>query len=419
MPEIDLEKMFARLEIETMGTFHQPPVPALAQRGRRRRWLRRGGVAGLLAAVLAVPVTAANLSDRRDALPPTPPAPVVSESAPASTAPPIRATTPARAPVTIRPARRVAALPGMDLPLRQLAVVDARHAWGWFQRCRPQGGGPCEHALGVTSDAGATWRRVTLPDLAGDPALRLVALDDRTLAIEAVDLVAALTTDGGKTFTTYPRTAAPDTVERAGTEYVVRCPGATGFGGGECARKELVRIGSGPVPAQPTLPGDLRVAVQSANGRLWLVAWEVTGGTVSRTRIAVSADAAATWTELPVVPQRAMLTVSPDGQQVWAVGDEPGGVWQVDGTTLVPRGSLPDAVGATDAKAVGDGGLVVAAETNGLAGFWAHGAFTPLSGVRASGVDVARDGTVSFSTTDGAWVVGTGNGADRTWILIR
>src|SRR5688572_1764248 len=81
MDEVRFDDMFARFEAETSGTFRPVPLAEVQQRVLRRRWWRRGALAGLLAAALAAPAGALAVADRRAGPAPIPPGPVVSPSA--------------------------------------------------------------------------------------------------------------------------------------------------------------------------------------------------------------------------------------------------------------------------------------------------------------------------------------------------
>jgi len=391
----DIDELFARFEAEATGTFHQPPVPDLRARARRR-WWRRAGLAGALAVAVAVPVGALNLADRE-------PAPVV----------------------VTDPVERRVELPGVPGPYQIMFVEDARHAWAFGEECL-DGTDECRRALATTTDGGVTWRPSTLPgNLRVARVLDLYPVDARTLVIGIDGVLMYLTTDTGATWTSHVADDLPPAAQRAwttpiGSRWTVRCPGLFGFEDGvngfECGRRQLVRIGAGPVAPQPTLAGALMRVVEGRDGRLWLISWHPVEGDL-RTRVAVSTDQAATWTELPSVPALADLTVSPDGHDVWLVAGSPGRLWQVDGGRLVERTGLPGQVDSHDAVAAGGGVLAVGSENVG-GGFWRDGSFTPLPGLGPASPDVLPDGTVVFSYGNGARLVGTGTGTDRSWVRI-
>jgi hypothetical protein len=415
MGEIGLGERFARFEAEVPATFRPAPLAEVVAAARRRRRLRRALFAGVLALLLGGPAGAVAVAGRHDGRPSPMPLPSV------QTAPPSASVSPD----PIHPVDRKVTVPGVDLPLRAVQVIDAGHAWAFYDSC-PDGGDPggCRYALGSTSDGGVTWHRANLPDLAADGQLvvGLFPLDERSAVFYVLHKRFWLTTDGGATFTSYPASSPPPQAQRAITYppsgFRLLCPGATGFEDGasgiECDRQRMVRVGSGPVPNQPTLPGRLDAAFQAADGRIWL---QSSDGDL--TRVAVSTDDSRTWTDVGSVPGNATLSVSPDGAEVWLVEnhspDVPAAVWRLTGSRFMPQAGIPyDFSGGAGgggmlAGVTGDAGKV------GQAGLWYGGTFHPIPGLSAMALDVLPDGSLTSRLPDGSTLVGTGTGTDRDW----
>jgi hypothetical protein len=183
-----------------------------------------------------------------------------------------------------------------------------------------------------------------------------------------------------------------------------------------------VKIGEGTVQPQPAVLGDPQQVLQGIDGRLWLASYELTPDHgVTRTRLALSADDARTWTELGSVPGHAVATVSPDGREAWLVADHPSKLWRVSGSTMTAESGLPDNIDGYQVTAVGDGVLAVSPTTFGSpssAGFWHDGTFTTLSGLNGIDARTLPDGSVTFTEKDGGCVIGIGSGLRRTWVQI-
>jgi hypothetical protein len=408
--DLKLDERFARFEADVPGTFRPAPLDEVKAATRRRRGARRGIVACVLATLVAAPAGTYALAGGGDEAP-----------------------RPSKVHV-FQPEERKITVPGVDLPVRSVWFPrDAQHGWAMFEACwNDNDYRDCRYAMALTSDGGATWRGVALPDLAKENApVNAYPVDDRTLAIHAIGKRFYLTTDGGATFKQYSNLSPPEVAQAAIADsggYSLRCPGATGFEDGassvECERPELVRLGSAPAPLAMsyTLPGKVQQVLRGGDGRLWLVSLDG-----DRTRVAYSTDdATATWTELEPVAGRdteisaARLTASPDGQEIWLVSSEGKGLWRLEGTRFEPRTGLPDEFYAHNVVALGGGYLAVASGHDaGPGGFWHDGTFTPIGNLRTSYVEVPPDGTVVFrDADDGGWLVGTGTGADRDWVRL-
>jgi len=417
MAEAGIDERFARFEAEVPATFRPAPLAEVAARARRRRRLRRALFAGVLAIAVGAPAGAVAVAADHDGRPSPFPPPVVQLSRPPASA----------TPEPIRPIERTAALPGVDMTGKQVYPVDATHAWVWYVDCTAEDNpGSCRYALGSTSDGGVTWHRANLPNLAADKADVIpIAVDARTFAFYALHKRFWQTTDGGASFSSYPATAPPRQALSAwardpGDAFTLLCPGAIGFEDGasgiECDREQVVRIGSGPVPHQPTLPGRPAEVLQAGDGRIWLI---TNDGPV--TRVAVSTDDSRTWTEVGSVPGQAALTVSPDGADVWLVEghtpDAAATVWRLTGTRFVAQAGSPEDLGG--ATAMGGGMLVGAARTSsigGSPGYWFGGAFHWIPGLQTTGCNLLRDGTIAcYGGQDQSFLLGVGTGTERTW----
>ena len=149
---------------------------------------------------------------------------------------------------------RKALLPGAPGRLTELRFVDARNGWALFDTCHtpdPDAKG-CRRAVGRTTDGGATWQPTTaLGDTKG--LAHLLPVDDRTLTVMVGDGY-LVTTDGGTAWSRHPFGAPPPATQASSATrsgFLVRCPGRDGLEGRPCPRRELTRIGSGPVRPQP------------------------------------------------------------------------------------------------------------------------------------------------------------------------
>lgn len=414
MGDIGLSERFARFEAEVPATFRPAPLAEVASAARRRRRLRRALFAGVLALLVGGPAGAVAVAGRHDGRPSPLPVPIVQTARPPSASP---------SPEAIHPVERSVTLPGVDIPTKHVYPLDARHAWVYYESC-PEDPGGCRYALGSTSDGGVTWQRANLPDLAVDKqtVVGLFPVDARTASLYVLHKRFWLTTDGGATFTSYPDSSPPPQAQRAITYpssgYRLLCPGAVGFEDGasgvECDREQVVRIGSGPVPNQPTLPGRLDWVFQAADGRIWLTSVD---GDV--TRVALSTDDTRTWTDLGSVPGTPQLSVSPDGADVWLVVNHvpriPAAAWRLTGTRFVAQAGIP-----YDFSGVAAGGGMLAGVTGdpgkvGSAGLWYGGAFHPIPGLMASWLGVLPDGSLTCGQPDGSTLVGAGTGTARDW----
>jgi hypothetical protein len=399
MDELTLDERFADLESITAGTFRPAPTAVVMAEAQRRRRSRRFTLAAVGALLVAAPVGGFAMAGGHPQPSPTPPD-------------------------TLHVVQRVIPSPGQGLALRSVQFVqDGNHAWAWFQSSCDDDYRTCRYAIERTTDAGATWHRLTLPELAADDApADILPLDGNTLTIEVIGKRFWLTTDGGRTFTQAPAKSPPNQAKQALAPggLMLLCPGEIGFedgaGGIECDRRRLVRIGSGPVQPQPTLPGQLDTVTTGGDGRIWLVS--IDG---NRERVAVSDDGAKTWQEFVPLPDISKLLISPDGHDVWAMSTTSNRLWKVIGSEWMLAPDLPDHTGVA---AAGGGWLAVA--NGNAAGFVRDGIYTPVKGLVvdndkavAGVVDhnmrVLPDGSVVFSGSAGTFV-GTGTGADRIWI---
>ncbi len=403
MAEQQWDEMFARFEADAAATFAPVPLPELARRARRRNLVHRSVLAAVLVALLAGPTGAYALAtDHGPNRPPVLPNPT------ASVAPSV---SPSVSPTEVR---RIA-VAGVDLPLRGVWFVqDSRHAFAMFESCSASN--PCRYALGATADGGRTWHRLGFPDLSRYPqaAVNFYPLSPQVLTVHVVGIGFWLSTDGGAHYSRYAADKPPTqallaaTARIPGDAYTLLCPGAKGFEDGasgiECDREQLVRIGSGPVSPQPTLPGKLLEVTTGGDGRIWLVADDN-----GRYRVAYSTDHAKTWHELATPADHGpSITVSPDGSEVWLVDDFPARLWRLTGDTFVAQSGLPaDAVGF-GVQALG-GGVLMFGANHGSAGLWQSGTVTLLDKVQ--GVQGLPDGTAVF-------VDATSESQDNTGYLV-
>jgi hypothetical protein len=324
-------------------------------------------------------------------------------------------------PPGFRPVERRIAVPGVDLPVQWVNFVeDAHHALAWFEGCDEQHN-KCRYVLGSTEDGGATWHRLNLPAFGTDRVtISPYPLNARTFTLYEVGKRYWLTTDGGATYKQYPLKSPPvqarlaATFPVAGSAFTVLCPGATGFEDGasgiECDREQLIRTGSGPVQPQPAIPGKPSLVTQGRDGRVWLLSRDG-----DRMRVAVSRDEARTWREIGAVSANAEVLVSPDGSDVWLFDTHPSRLWRVSGSSLDAQSNPPE-LNFGGVGALG-GGLLAVGSESGDAGFWRDGVFTPIRGLRADGVNVLPEGSLVYYQ-EGAYVVGTGVGTDRTWVRV-
>ncbi|MFG2011077.1 hypothetical protein ACGFNF_18630 [Micromonospora sp. NPDC048868] len=414
MRENDLDEMFAEFEADAMTSFRPPGVPVAERRVRDRR--RRRLLTGVAALLLAGPAGAFVAAGR--GADPDPPAPLPTPSV-------------SPTPTGQLPERKVA-LPGEPGELADLRFVDARHGWALFDTCGPRDPDAtgCRRAVGRTTDGGATWQPTApLADAKGPASM--LPIDDRTLTLMDRDGY-LVTTDGGAAWSRHPFSAPPpatqrSTVTRSG--FLIRCPGQDSLEGRPCPRRELIRVGSGPVRPQPpvalTEETEHRL-VESGDGRLWLT---VRDG--DRLTVLLSADGAASWRRLPAVAGAGRLLVSPDGADAWLVSVREDGfdvaatkqVWRLVGSRWEQRPGLPD---NTSDVAAANGGVLAVTSAYGSAGFWTGGHYVDVPELRAAlrddtdaslSVEVLRDDTVVVSTGS-AQIMGVNSGVTRTWTLV-
>ncbi|MEH0969967.1 hypothetical protein V6U77_02350 [Micromonospora sp. CPCC 205546] len=416
MRENALDEMFAEFEADATTSFRPPGVPAAERRVRDRRRRRGRLLAGLGALLLAGPAGAFAAGRGADPGPPVPtPVPAVSPT-----------------PTGDLPERKVF-LPGAPGRLKELRFVDGRNGWALFDTCDTLdlGATDCRRAVGRTADGGVTWQPTTpLPDAKGPGSL--LPVDERRLTVRVGDGY-LVTTDGGAAWSRHPF-GSPPPATQAGTAtrsgFLVRCPGRHGLEGRPCPRRELTRIGSGPVRPQPpvALTGehDDHGLIEGGDGRLWLT---VRDG--DRLTVLLSADGAASWQKLPAVPGAGRLMVSPDGADAWLVSVREDGfgvaatkqVWRLVGSRWEQRPGLPD---NTSEVAAANGGILAVTSPYGSAGFWVDGRYVDVPELRAAlrydtdahlSVEVLRDDTVVVSTGS-AQIIGIGSGVTRTWTRV-
>ncbi|MEU6072547.1 hypothetical protein [Micromonospora sp. NPDC047074] len=411
MRETALDEIFAEFEADALTSFRPPGVPVAERRVRDRR--RRRLLAGVAALLLAGPAGAFVAAGR--GADPDPPAP---------------APTPSVSPTSTGqlPERRVA-LPG---ELTDLRFVDARHGWAIFDTCDSGDldATGCRRTVGRTTDGGVTWQqRMMLADVKGSASL--LPVDDQTLTVLVHDGY-FVTTDGGTRWFHHQLSAPPPAAQASAATrsgFLVRCPGENGLEGRPCPRRELIRVGSGPVRPQPPVALTEKTGhrvVEGGDGRLWLA---VRDG--DRLTVLLSTDGAASWRKLPAVTGAGRLLVSPDGADVWLASVQEDGfdmavtkqMWRLAGSRWEQRPGLPD---NTVDVAAANGGILAVTSAYGNAGFWADGRYLDVPELRAAlrydtdpspAVEVLRDDTVVVSTGS-ARIMGVGSGVTRTWTRI-
>ncbi|GHJ46617.1 hypothetical protein Cs7R123_39590 [Catellatospora sp. TT07R-123] len=412
MSEPRIEETFAEFEAAAAGTFRPAGLGLVDDAVRRRRRTRRGGLGALALLAVSAPLLLAGMYGGGGEAPVLQPTPTVSSGAVA----PVRATRPVR-------------VPGFETQAPPTVVfTDADHGWTLVERCT--GSDPCAMAVGVTGDGGRTWRRAQTPDLTGK-VVNLYPLDGQTLTLHLIGEKYLLTTDGGAHFSSYPLNQPPPQAQlaqsrRDGREgYAVRCPGATGFEDGgaglNCAKMELVRLGSGPVPVQPELGGPMTGAAtvhRGGDGRLWVISQVAPSG---RIRVQVSVDAARSWQQLPEIYSTGLgslpdLVISPDGHDVW-VACADGLAYHLDYDQwrrfdLNLDGQQPHMV-----RSLGEQGGLVLSDTRRTWYLTEHGVISEVPGLPGfDGIEQSADGTL-FGYGDGLWL-SPGAGPVREWIRL-
>jgi hypothetical protein len=190
-------------------------------------------------------------------------------------------------------------------------------------------------------------------------------------------------------------------------EYQMLCPGAHGLedgaNGTSCERRELVKVGSGPVSPQPPWRGETVQALSGADGRVWLVDDDV---------LAVSTDGAKTWLRLPM-PPGGNPQLSWDGRTLWTQHQLT--VWELAGDKWKQALTVDRSAEARVAP-VGEG-LWLVEHGAGMA-YYKDGSFSPIREVPSTGWPrVLPDGTLVVSADNG-WYLGYGVGQNREWALV-
>ncbi|MEH0845097.1 hypothetical protein V6U81_22175 [Micromonospora sp. CPCC 205711] len=399
MPETVVTELFADFEADALPTFRPPGVAVARRRVRERRWRRRGLLAGLAALLVGAP-TGVLAVDGRDAAPrPTPPA-LGSGPLP----------------------ERTVTVPGATGRLTDLRFVDARHAWALLDGCTREAMVDCRQTVAWTSDGGVTWQGRGIPDSDGsgqlmpyDPEQLVVATDREYLLLSSrffaspADSVRRVPTGAAPPLGAQSAWASP-------SGFRLTCPGEQQ----ECARFQLVRVGSGKAWQQPPLSLDADAGpqlVEGGDGRLW-----VTTMKEGRSTVVVSDNDGITWQRLPAVPAEARPAVSPDGTEVWLVDSGRGGVWRLVGARWQQRPGLPNVPLDGGFAAAGAGAILV--NSHGRIGYWIDGRYVDQpdlrdalahSGSSVVTVNSLPDGTIVLKGDDAWRIVGVGSGVDRTW----
>ncbi|MFR9774446.1 hypothetical protein ACL02O_00085 [Micromonospora sp. MS34] len=405
MPETAIKEMFAEFEAAARETFRPPGVPAAQRRVRDRRRHRRGMLAGLAALLLAGSAGGYAVAHRGDRSAPHP--------------------TPSGSPSPDgKLTEREVILPGFPGRLRDLRFVDGRAGWALLDTCPapdPAAEG-CRRTVARTTDAGATWRSTNVPEI--PPGfVQLLPRDGERLTL-MLDRRYLVTVDGGVTWTSHSGESPAEEILRTfSTPGGLRlgCPHATGdIRGQMCRRWQVLRFDGRPLPHQPpvTVPPDSEGALlEGADGRLWLTLVER-----DQLTVVTSDDRGDSWRKIPPATGARRLTVSPDGREVWLVRtDRPNRVWRLVGDRWRPGPALPD--DTSQVTAVGAGALLVTSWYGGI-GFVVDGRYVDIRELRdllrddpEQHPDIAAlpDGTVQVLYRN-VRLLGTGRGADRSWI---
>ncbi|HEX6684639.1 MAG TPA: sigma-70 family RNA polymerase sigma factor [Candidatus Limnocylindrales bacterium] len=383
---------------------------AVAAKVRRRRAGRRAVVAAALAVLVALPVALFLMARRGEP-------PIIEPTPPPSISP---------SPAPSLETRQVSFPDLGTVNLRDIRFVDRDHAWLWHDPCVGMSGSapPCR-TLAVTADGAKTWRRVTVPSMPDKARAVLLAFDADTASLQVTEEMADKpsnywhTKDGGATFTSHPVERPPaEAVISQGGRYMMLCPGATGLEdgawGSSCERRQLVKIGSGPMAEQPPLRTPGAMVFEGADGRLWLYA------ETPRKQLFVSDDVAQSWRELPwpAAEVQASLTLSPDGKQAWVLAvNSLGELWlfELVGSEWVKRdlefdrGMVPVLL---------DDGIWLVRHRDTYA-YLKDGVYTAIPGVSMvdGGGRVLRDGTVVLYSGSEIYL-GSGAGMRREWVRI-
>ncbi len=269
----------------------------------------------------------------------------------------------------------------------------------------------CQGAMFVTFDGGQSWLERKLP-VRDVKNLQMYLVDAETVVLVAEPGGWFRSTDSGRTFTS-GGPGLPGAAALPRGALLVGCPD-----GAECASGQVLLDGV-PVPVQPKLAGNLRMADRAEEGTIWAIS---TAGQAVHT--ATSRDGGRTWQQFgaPITPRGVdmlELHVAPDGSDVWLVasaGTGPVSVHKVEATgwRQVTEG-LDLGNGRVASAAAGQGVLAVAGG-NEFGYLYSGGRWAPSRRpLAAQWVKALPDGTlVTLSTPGDVWL-GTGNGAARTW----
>jgi len=389
-------------------------VEAAVAKVRRRRTARKAVLVAVLAILVSVPLAVLLLgrSGAPDIIEPTPP------PSPSPTFLP----TPSPAPEAVELRRIV--LPDVgQINMQDVRFVDRDHAWIWHDPCESDSPTPSCGTLLATADGGKTWRRITVPPLPDKARPVFLPFDANTASLQVTGQFQDKpshylhTADGGKTFKSYPveRPPAATVIGPLGGRYRMLCPGATGLEDGawgtDCERLQLVKIGEGPVAKQPPIRNAPVSVDEGADGRLWLVAGEMSQ------RLMVSEDSGKTWKELSWPSGvHGYLILSPDGKQVWTTStDSTGQVekWELVGTQWVKRFTHPDG----QFPILLNAGVWLMNDA-GTPAYFHDGVYTRIPGLTMYQYGhVLRDGTIVLSTGNEIFL-GVGEGMSRRWVRV-
>ncbi|GIH05627.1 hypothetical protein Rhe02_36940 [Rhizocola hellebori] len=405
LAEYFVEKQAPVWERATASAIQAPGVAQTVAGVRKRRNARRAAVAAIVLALLVIPLAIALRQDAK--VPPV----IGPTSAPVNPTP-----TPSATVHPLSPESRTLPSHGRAFAEQpRLYFLGSNNIWALFVSCvaNVRQELACQYALDYTTDRGLSWRNIKLPALKGS-IVDLYIFNQQVFAVH--DLTPPktyyLTTNGGATYTSQATPPTQSLYALLG-EYYTLCPGATGFESAkvECANAKLYRAGAGEVTTSlPVHDGTTRV-INGGDGRLWLAS--------QSPNLYRSQDKARTWQEvdLPIGVQvgddPSEVRLSPDGKELWMPAK--GNLIKLVGATWTTMG-VPDFATVTGWMPIGDGTVVLLRPH--AASYYRDGVETPIGVADPSGVQVLSDGTIVLRISPG-YVIGTGAGQQREWILIE
>lgn len=288
--------------------------PELARIERRAAVLRRRRRVGLAATSLLVVVAAGTfVTQAWPAAKTAPPTTAASPSAtPTSTGTPV--TVQSRAGITLNGLR--VGQPVVELPgdVVDLEFYTPDQGWALADSCP---GPDCGLTLGTTEDGGVTWSVTPIKiDKTGGGNTDLIALGPQTLLLHWQDGQSQLSTDGGRSWTTYDHGPGDDNPKLDVNDRLVL---RDRQGGSDCpaGSVELWRHtpgASGPTKRQPSIHACWISAVAAADGGWWV------GGTTAdgHAAAAVTHDAGQSWKSYEFPETGGWVQISTSGDRTYA-----------------------------------------------------------------------------------------------------